>query len=799
MPKNPHAPVKEIYRRIRLQLEELETRDVPSSTIADATIDPTQFAADHVLVRWQNDMPVDTALDTGWESLGNNTYSVSLESGITVSQAIDYYTRLTGVDFAQPDYVLKTTRTANDPFASQQWALNNINAQTAWNYSTGSSSIIVAVIDTGVDYRHTDLAQNIWTNTREIAGNGRDDDANGFVDDVRGYDFANNDADPMDDNGHGTHVAGIIGAVGNNGVGATGTNWNVKIMPVKFMSASGSGYLSNAVKSVNYAVQMGAKIVNNSWGGGGYDQAMASAITNAQNQGVIFVVAAGNAANNNDANPQYPANYSNANVVSVAASDRNNNLSSFSNYGAGTVDIAAPGSSIISTTPNNTYSSYSGTSMASPYVAGAMALVWSIRPDWTYSQVIADVLNTANRSTGVNGKVTTGLLDLGKAAATAAASTPVTPAPYATEAMFNGTSSSFTHARVVFSSPINASTFTADDVVVTGPSGQRIPVTRITPMAGTNNTRFDVAFASQTQVGTYTMTIGPDVRDMSGRQMDQNRNGTAGQSTDKFTLTGSIGGVTSFSSGNVNQTIADLSTTTSTINIGQNVNIGSIRVNVNLTHTYDSDLTIKLVSPTGKEVTLFNRRGGSADNLTNTTFDDSAATAISAGKAPFTGSFKPESSLSAFANTNAAGAWKLVITDTARYDSGRLANWSITINTTTNVNKKSDGEGEGESAAAADSVISEKGGEQAPERQQEQQRGEVRLGQLPTWVYQHSTPASNVIQQTRNAVRSQAVSAETGSTFNPIVHGTAGSTLESDAESIEESVEEYFANVFIRL
>jgi len=791
------VPSREVFRRIRLHLEELETRDVPSSTLADTTIDPTQFATDHVLVRWVNDTPVDTALDTGWESLGNGTYSVALESGVSVSQAIDYYKRLTGVDFAQPDYVIQVARTANDPHASSQWALNTINARTAWDYTTGSRSIIVAVIDTGVDYNHPDLASNTWINTREISGNGRDDDGNGFVDDVRGYDFANNDVEPLDDNGHGTHVAGIIGALGNNGAGVAGTNWNVQIMPIKFMSANGSGFLSNAVKSVNYAVQNGAKIINNSWGGGGYDSAMASAITNAQNKGVIFVVAAGNAANNNDLNPQYPANYSNANVVSVAASDQNNNLASFSNYGAGTVDIAAPGVSIISTTPNNTYSSYSGTSMASPYIAGALALVWSIRPDWTYSQVIADVLNTANRTAGLNGKVTTGVLDLGKAVSAAVASQPITPtpAPFASDAMFNGTGTSFTYARVVFSSSINASTFTADDVVITGPTGQRIAVTGITPIAGTNNTHFDVSFATQTQVGTYTMSIGPDVRDTSGRQMDQNRNGTAGEATDRFTLTGSIGGTTTFASGVVNQTIADLATTTSTINVGPNVNVGSIKVNVNLQHTYDSDLTIKLVSPTGKEVTLFNRRGGSADNLTNTTFDDAATTAISAGKAPFTGSFKPEGSLSAFQNTNAAGAWKLVITDSVRNDTGRLLNWSITISTATNVNKKS--ADDAESTAESAPIIPEKTVEQAPEQQRQD-----KAGRLLTWIHNNPLQAGSVVNQVQTTPRQQAAASTASSNnFNPAIHeGVSNSSTDEDSVvTAEEEAERVFASVFIKL
>ena len=258
---------------------------------------------------------------------------------------------------------------------------------------TGSSSVVVAVIDTGVDYNHVDLAANIWTNPGEIAGNGIDDDGNGFVDDVHGYDFANNDGNPMDDNGHGTHVAGTIAAVGNNSLGVTGVAWSTSIMPLKFLSANGSGYLSDAVEAINYATMMrtrygvNVRVDNNSWGGGGFSSAMQSAIQAANDAGILFVAAAGNSGTNNDASPQYPANYDSPNVISVAATDQNGQLASFSNYGATTVDLAAPGVSIYSTTPNNTYSTYSGTSMATPHVSAVAALAWALNPDATVAEV----------------------------------------------------------------------------------------------------------------------------------------------------------------------------------------------------------------------------------------------------------------------------------------------------------------------------------------------------------------------------------------------------------------------------
>ncbi|MCB0271271.1 MAG: S8 family serine peptidase, partial [Calditrichaeota bacterium] len=225
----------------------------------------------------------------------------------------------------------------------------------------------------------------IWKNPGE-SGNGKetngvDDDGNGFVDDWRGWDFANNDNDPFDDNAHGTHCAGIIGAVGNNNRGVSGINWNVSLVGLKFLTGSGSGSTSDAIDAILYAVQMNIPILSNSWGGGGFSQALADAVEAANQAGILFVAAAGNENNNNDSNPNYPSNYTSENVLAVASSDRRDIRSSFSNYGKTTVDLAAPGSDILSTTPNNNYQSFSGTSMATPYAAGTAALVKAQYPN----------------------------------------------------------------------------------------------------------------------------------------------------------------------------------------------------------------------------------------------------------------------------------------------------------------------------------------------------------------------------------------------------------------------------------
>lgn len=305
----------------------------------------------------------------------------------------------------------------SDPQYNQLWGMTSIDAPGAWNTTTGSSSVVVAVIDTGVDYNHRDLAANIWTNPGEIAGNGVDDDRNGFVDDIHGYDFANNDGNPMDDNGHGTHVSGTIAAVANNGQGVAGVNWSSSVMALKFLGSDGSGYLSDAIRAVNYATMMrtqygvNVRVMNNSWGGGEYSAALESAIRASGNADILFVAAAGNDGTNNDANPQYPANYNPPNVISVAAVDQNDRLASFSCYGATTVDVAAPGVSIYSTTPGNRYAIYSGTSMATPFVTGVAALAWAADPTASVAEVRNAIIAGADRVASLSGKVASGVLN----------------------------------------------------------------------------------------------------------------------------------------------------------------------------------------------------------------------------------------------------------------------------------------------------------------------------------------------------------------------------------------------------
>jgi len=286
------------------------------------------------------------------------------------------------------------SRTPNDSNFASLWAMaapqigrGGIDAVHAWSVTTGSAASVVAVIDTGVDRTHPELQGNLAVNTGEIPNNGIDDDRNGYIDDVNGWDFYNRDADPSDGHGHGTHVAGTIGARGHNSLGVAGVAWNVRLLPIKFLSDSGSGYTSDAVASVNYATRMGARISNNSWGGGGYSQALYDAISATGATGSIFVAAAGNDSLNNDTTPQYPAGYNLDNIIAVASTDEGDGLSYFSNYGATSVDLGAPGSNVLSLRPGGQYAYLSGTSMATPHVAGSIELLLSKNPTMSYAQI----------------------------------------------------------------------------------------------------------------------------------------------------------------------------------------------------------------------------------------------------------------------------------------------------------------------------------------------------------------------------------------------------------------------------
>ncbi len=331
---------------------------------------------------------------------------IQVPDTVSLKDAADWYRGNEFIIFAEPDYIATVSPPApspeeentdlagnssaddirksklaslypNDPYFSYQWNLNKIQVPAAWDITTGSDSVIIAVLDSGVDYNNPDLSGNVWTNPYEIPGNGLDDDLNGYIDDIHGWDFVNNDNVPLDDLGHGTAVASVIGSKGNNQAGLAGILWNVKIMPIKAADSEGLP-VSDEVKGIMYAKENGADIIVCSFGKYQYSSIEKMIIDLAPDQ--LFVCAAGNEGENTDITPFYPSCYANLNIISVAATDSNDNICSFSNYGTDSVDVGAPGSGIPVVSYDSQYYSFDGTSVAAPHVAGLAGLILSIDP-----------------------------------------------------------------------------------------------------------------------------------------------------------------------------------------------------------------------------------------------------------------------------------------------------------------------------------------------------------------------------------------------------------------------------------
>ena len=542
------------YLGVGSSIQEAETQDRPGNSSERGPSFPTsneeEFAPDRILVKLKEGTP-EAALDAlnrqnnaGIDRRIPRTKVdvVRLPRDLPVQAAVRRYEANPNVEYAEPDFVVRPSQTTstNDPRYSSLYGLNNtgqsggtadadVDAPEAWNTTTGDAGTVVAVIDTGMDISHDDLENNIWTNPGEIAGNGIDDDGNKYVDDVNGYDFANNDKtvyDSGDGDTHGTHVAGTIAAEGNNNVGVVGVNWRAKIMPLKFLApdpdspnpdcrTNSCGSTSDAVEALNYAVANGAKISNNSWGGGGYSQTLYDAISRADASGHLFVAAAGNDGVDNDSDPHYPSSYGDDNaktstahkkknadgttsvvnftpldnVIAVAATDSTDALASFSNYGSASVDLAAPGVGILSTLPGNTYGSYNGTSMATPHVTGAAALAKSNDYSLDDTGMKAKLLESVDKKSALLDKTATG----GRLNAAQALGAPrinsVSPASGKTGV------SRYTKVTAKFSEQMDPSTLDSSTVTLVR-SGST------TPVAAT------VSYDAQSQ----TVTLNPSVR-----------------------------------------------------------------------------------------------------------------------------------------------------------------------------------------------------------------------------------------------------------------------------------------------
>lgn len=367
-----------------------------------AGVDPAEFAA------WAQQQSLETLrVQPG---LGNLHLIRSHDAG--EEEAIAKLQQSGLVEFAEPDYILSVSTLSNDPAVvdGTAWALSKISVPAAWSRVRFATNVVVAIIDSGIRTTHEELKDSLWVNPGEIDGNGVDDDGNGIVDDVHGLNAITDSGDISDDVGHGTHVAGIIGAAGNNGKGSSGVAWKVQLMPLKFIASNGDGATSDAIACIDYARTHGANIINASWGGADSSTALRNAISRARTAGIIFVSAAGNDGVNTDRRPTYPAAFNLDNIVSVAASDENDALASFSNYGAVSVDLLSPGVGIYSSwhTADDAYTTLSGTSMATPYVTGAFAILKARFPTKAYRDLITALVKSVDKVTAASGKTVSG-------------------------------------------------------------------------------------------------------------------------------------------------------------------------------------------------------------------------------------------------------------------------------------------------------------------------------------------------------------------------------------------------------
>lgn len=395
-----------------------ETQELDRARNEFRPVSRSIMVADHVLVSLKEGASVDELEKMNVQYGARvvrvlddlKTYLIQLRAPTlkAVEEAVEFYRKNTqGVAYAEPNYVRRFSRLPDDVLYSQLWGMEKIAAPSAWDITTGSRSITVAVIDTGMDMDHPDLIGNLWVNGGEIPNDGVDNDGNGYIDDVNGWDMVDDDNNPDDGDGHGTHCAGTIGAVGNNANQVAGVCWNVSLMPIRTGTAAGL-YDSDIVDAIRYAARNGAKVLSNSYGGTGFSQTVHDAVAYAYSRGSIFVAAAGNDASNNDQLPQYPASYDLPNVIAVAATDQNDALADFSNYGATSVDLAAPGVAILSTYLDAGTSTLQGTSMACPHVAGAIALFAALQPHVTPEEAKQMLLDSVDPVPALVGKTVTG-------------------------------------------------------------------------------------------------------------------------------------------------------------------------------------------------------------------------------------------------------------------------------------------------------------------------------------------------------------------------------------------------------
>lgn len=579
-------------------------------------------------------------------------------SSTSVKQALEMLKDHPAVLYAEPNFVYSKSLIPDDPSFGSLWGLNNtgqdggiedadIDAAEAWEISTGDSSIVIGVIDTGVDYNHEDLVDNMWTNPGEIPNDGIDNDGNGYIDDIYGIDTANGDSDPLDDDSHGTHVSGTIGATGNNGIGVVGVNHSVSIAGCKFLGADGTGSTAGAIECIDYFVALknagvNIRATNNSWGGGGFSQALQDSIAASGAADILFVAAAGNAGSDNDASPSYPASYDNDSILAVASTTRTDGDSGYS-YGLTSVDIGAPGSAILSTTPNQGYSTFSGTSMATPHVAGAAALVWSINPDLTALETKELLMASGDDNAVMQGRTVSGKrLNVNQALIDA------DPTP----------SFRFTVT------PVNVEITAGESAVYTFEVGNVADWQGDVALSLTDDSGLGTLSADTVAPGdTFTLTVdtlddtpyGDYSFEVTGVNGDLERSKTVGlyifpQGLTDFTYSNDTAIPTL-----PNEDDPDDIGIDSIINIPDELVVFGSSTFVNITHTYRGDLVLTLTSPAGTSTVLTANTGGGDDDIVESFASD------------------------AFNGEVATGDWTLNVLDVFNGDNGTLNGWELTI------------------------------------------------------------------------------------------------------------------------
>ena len=598
-------------------------------------------------------------IDDRFKNLMNGRIAKFKLNGKSVKEALEILNKNPAIAYAEPNYVWRASLIPNDPGFGDLWGMNNtgqsggvvdadIDAAEAWDTTTGSSDVVIGIIDTGIDYMHEDLADNVWQNPGEIAGDGIDNDNNGYIDDIHGIDTVNGDSDPFDDGSHGTHVAGTIGAVGNNGVGVVGVNHEVSMAACKFLGADGSGSTAGAIECIDYFTALknagiNVRATNNSWGGGGFSQSLQDAITAAGNADIMFLAAAGNSGSDNDASPHYPSSYDNDVVVAVASIGRNDGDVGHS-YGLTSVDIAAPGGSILSTTPGNTYSTFSGTSMATPHVAGSAALVWSINPTLSAVEMKDLLMNTGDDNAYATGRTVSGKRLNVNNALEAADPDPgfllnVSPT---NQEITAGESASYTFELNAIAGYDEEITLVLDDASGLG------SLSASTAMPGDTVT-LDVVTADDTAWGPYSMTVTAT----SGEIVKEKTVGlyVLPQNLNTFPYVAVDTPIPTLPNEDDPNDIG----ITSIISVPDDITVFGMSASVDITHTYSGDLVLTLISPAGTSAVLRANSGGGTDDIVESYETD------------------------AFNGEVATGDWMLNIVDTFNGDNGTLNTWNIAI------------------------------------------------------------------------------------------------------------------------